>query len=444
MNTEAVSQRAFRLGDLQSWSTPVRASNRRLMSIVGLVLLLVFGIGGVWAATAPLGGAVLASGRVIAQGRNIAVQNLEGGILARILVVEGQAVTKGQLMAEMDTTSVLSQLQRVRIDRAISMIELARWRAERDGTDLDPDFEALGELADHPRIREAFDSQLAEFSSGQQAFSQKLRGIDGQISNEEQDLIYLSTQISQTEKQIALIGNERTNLGKLQEKGLVSNARVLSLDRELSRLEAEKSNVLASIEKSRNNIDALNEEKRHLASERKVQISENLTELQKRLTVHEDQLTRLQDVLRRSDLTAPADGVVLNIPAKSVGAVIQPGQTIAEILPSHASLEMEVQIAPGDIDEIYVDQAVEMVFPSDQTNVRPPLKGQVNYISADAFTSDTGDIRYVARVRLDPEWSGRLILPGMVGEVFFQTKARTLLELLAEPVMRFARRSFHD
>lgn len=444
MNTEAVPQSAFRLGDLQSWSTPIRASNRRLMNIVAFVLLLVFGIGGVWAATAPLGGAVLASGRVIAQGRNIAVQNLEGGILARILVVEGQVVAKGQLMAEMDTTSVLSQLQRVRIDRAISMIELARWRAERDGIELDPNFDALAELADHPRIREAFDSQLAEFFSGQQAFSQKLRGIDGQISNEEQDLIYLSTQISQTETQIALVRNERTNLGKLQEKGLVSNARVLSLDRELSRLEAEKSNVLATIEKSRNNIESLNEEKRHFASERKVQISENLTELQKRLTVHEDQLTRLEDILRRSDLTAPADGVVFNIPAKSVGAVIQPGQTIAEILPSDASLEMEVQIAPGNIDDIHVDQPVEMVFPSDQTNVRPPLKGQVNYISADAFTSETGDIRYIARVSLDPEWNGRVILPGMVGEVFFQTEARTLLELLAEPVMRFARRSFHD
>lgn len=444
MNTNATSESAFHLGDLQSWSTDIRTGNRRLMSVVAVVLALVFGFGGVWAATAPLGGAVVTSGRVIAQGRNIAVQNLEGGILARILAAEGQAVVKGELLAEMDTTSVLSQLQRVRVDRAISMIELARWRSERDGTELDSSIGDLGELGNHARVREAFESQFAEFSSGRQAFAQKLRGIDGQIRNEEQDLIYLQTQISQTETQIKLVGNERGNLGKLQEKGLVSNARVLSLDRELSRLEAERSNVLATIEKSHNNISSLNEEKQQLSSEREVRISEKLTELQKRLTAHEDQVTRLEDILQRSDLTAPVDGVVFNIPAKSVGAVIQPGQTIVEILPSDVSLEMEVQIAPTNIDDMYVDQPVEMVFPSDQEKVRSPLKGKVNYISADAFTSQAGDIRYIARVSLDPDWNGRIILPGMVGEVFFRTEARTLLELLAEPVTRFARRSFED
>lgn len=410
------------------------------------VLFVVFGLGGFWAATAPLGGAVITNGRVVAQGSNIAVQNLEGGILADVLVTEGQAVKQGDVLAEMDTTSVSSQLQRVRVDRTISMIELDRWRSERDGVTSTSREEILGDLVENPRVREAFDSQSAEASSAREAFQQEQRSLDGEIRNEEEDLLYLSSQLEQTLAQLALIGKERTNLGLLQEKGLVANSRILTLDRELSRLEAEKSNVLATQAKSHNNIAALKERKQQLQSERDVSISEKITELQKLLTINEDQVTRLEDILRRSDLVSPVDGTILNIPAKSIGGVIQPGQTIVEILPSDVALEVEAPVAPADINKVFKGQLAEVVFPSDRLNVKPPLAGEVEYVSADALVDVvSGNIRYVTRINLDPEkWDGRTILPGMVAEVFFQTESRTLLELLAEPVTRFARRSFSD
>lgn len=409
------------------------------------VLAVVFGAGGFWAATAPLGGAVITSGRIVAQGSNIAVQNLEGGILADIRVVEGQAVTRGDVLAEMDTTSVSSQLQRVRVDRAISTIELDRWRSERDEGASVPSMKLLGDLAENPRVREAFDSQNAEAASARQAFLQEQRSIDVEIRNEEEDLVYLASQLDQTLAQLALIGKERANLGMLQEKGLVANSRILTLDRELSRLEAEKSNVTATQAKSHNNIASLKERKQQLQAERDVSISEKITELQKRLTINEDQVTRLEDILRRSDLVAPVDGTILNIPAKSIGGVIQPGQTVVEILPSDVALEVEAPVAPADINKVFKGQPAEIVFPSDRINVKPPLDGEVGYVSADALLdAATGNVRYVTRVNLDPDWNGRTILPGMVAEVFFQTESRTLFELLAEPVTRFARRSFSD
>ena len=410
------------------------------------VLVVVFGLGGFWAATAPLGGAVITSGRVVAQGSNIAVQNLEGGILANILVIEGQAVKRGEVLAEMDTTSVSSQLQRVRVDRAISMIELDRWRSERDGVTGVENKDLLGDLAENLRVREAFESQNAEAASAREAFQQEQRSLDGEIRNEEEDLAYLSSQLEQTLAQLSLIRKERTNLGLLQEKGLVANSRILTLDRELSRLEAERSNVLATQAKSHNNIASLKERKQQLQSERDVNISEKITELQKRLTTVEDQVTRLEDILRRSDLVSPVDGTILNIPAKSIGGVIQPGQTIVEILPSDVALEIEAPVAPADINKVFKGQPAEIVFPSDRLNVKPPMTSEVGYVSADALVDVvSGDVRYITRINLDPDdWNGRTILPGMVAEIFFQTEARTLLELLAEPVTRFARRSFSD
>ena len=102
----------FELRSLQSWSEYVPASNKGPMVLAFCIIVSVFGFGGYWAATAPLGGAVITTGRVVAKGNNVAVQNLEGGIISDIFVQEGQAVKRGDTLARMDTTSVSSQLQR--------------------------------------------------------------------------------------------------------------------------------------------------------------------------------------------------------------------------------------------------------------------------------------------------------------------------------------------
>lgn len=109
------------------------------------------------------------------------------------------------------------------------------------------------------------------------------------------------------------------------------------------------------------------------------------------------------------------------------------------------ALEVEAPLSPADINKVFKGQPAEIVFPSDQINVKPPLKGKVEYVSADALLdTTTQQVRYITRVSLAHDWNGRSILPGMMAEVFFQTESKTLLELLAEPVTRFARRAFSD
>lgn len=436
---------AFELRSLQSWSEYVPAGNKGPMTLAFCIIVSVFGFGGYWAATAPLGGAVITTGRVVAKGNNVAVQNLEGGIISDILVQEGQAVKQGDTLARMDTTSVSSQLQRVRIDRDINIIELERWRLEKAGAETPFDIKLSEELVESFRVREALDSQISESTSARQAFNQGLTSIDGQIQNEQEDLIYLASQLDQNKLQRDLVGNERANLGTLQDKGLISNSRILALDREISRLEAERSNINATIAKSYNNIDSLRQNKMQLQSEREVLISENITDLQKRLTTHEDQVTRLEDILRRSDLKSPVDGIVLNVPIKSIGGVVQPGETIVEILPSEVNLQLEAFVSPNDINNVTVGQPAEVVFNSDQDSVKPPLSGEVVYLSADALLDVvSGQTRYVSRVDLESDWNGRNILPGMVAEVYFQTQAKTLVEILSDPIAKFARRTFSD
>jgi epimerase transport system membrane fusion protein len=438
----------LRLESLQNWSDPIPTSRRGPMLVAGLVLLVIFGFGGAWAATARLGGALIAGGRVITEGNNRVVQHLEGGIIQDIRVHEGDTVQRGQVIAQLDETANRSQLDRMHIERALGIIELERWRTERNDAaeTLTIDLKKLEPVADNPRIVEAYESQIAEFKSAREARRQQQLVLDGKIANEQEDLVYLKDQLSAYDAQKALIVKEETDLADLLSKGLTQRARVLSLQREMSRLDAQKSNVQATIQKSGHNIRSLNDEKQRLIAEHAAKTSQQITELQEKLNQTEDVINRLNDRLRRADITAPVDGIVLSMPVKSIGAVVQPGEKIAEILPKDAPLLFEVPILPQDITKIFPDQNVEVIFASDQVNVTPPLKGKVVYISADTMTmpSDTRVAYYVARVQMTGDRHGRNILPGNVAEVFFQTEARTLLQHLADPVTRFALRTYKD
>ncbi|WP_082342795.1 MULTISPECIES: HlyD family type I secretion periplasmic adaptor subunit [unclassified Shinella] len=438
----------LRLEALQSWSDAVPTSRGKPMLVAVLVLVALFGFGGAWAATAKLGGALIASGRVIAEGNNRVVQHLEGGIIEEIRVSEGATVQRGDVIARLDETANRSQRDRTYIERALATIELERWRAERDdatnGFSISPG--KLAPVADNPRVIEAYQSQVAEFKSTRQALQQQFLVLDGKIANEQEDLVYLKDQISALDSQKALIVKEEKDLTELLAKGLTQRARVLSLQRETARLDAQKSNTQAAVQKSHHNIRSFNDEKQRLAAEHAAQTSQKITELQQRLNQTEDVINRLDDRLRRADITAPVDGTVLSMPFKSLGAVVKPGEKIADILPKDASLLFEVPILPQDITKIFIDQDVEIIFPSDQVTVTPPLKGKVAYISADAMAmpSDPKVSYYVARVRMENNRHGRNILPGNVAELFFQTEARTLLQHLADPVTRFALRTYQD
>lgn len=438
----------LRLEALQSWSDSIPTSRRGPMLFAGFVLLVIFGFGGAWAATAKLGGALIASGRVITEGNNRIVQHLEGGIIQDIRVHEGDTVRRGDIIAQMDETANRSQLGRMHIDRALATIELERWRTERN--DSAEDFtiapEKLAPVADNPRVVEAYESQVAEFKSSREARQQQLLVLDGKIANEQEDLIYLKAQVSAYDAQKALIVAEETDLSELLAKGLTQRTRVLSLQREMSRLDAQKSNAEATLQKSHHNIRSLNDEKQRFTAEHAATTSQKITELQQKLNQTEDLINRLDDRLRRADVVAPVDGIVLSMPVKSIGAVVQPGEKIAEILPKDAPLLFEVPIMPQDITKIFTGQDVEVIFPNDQVTVTPPLKGEVAYISADTMTmpADTRVSYYLARVRISGDPHGRNILPGNVAEVFFQTEARTLLQHLADPVTRFALRTYKD
>lgn len=437
----------LKLAGLQNWCDTVPTSRRGLSFAAGAVLLTVFGVGGTWAGTAKLGGALISSGRVFAEGSNRIVQNLEGGIVKTISGREGELVVAGQILTELDETATRSQLDKVLIDKAIATIELARWRAERegrqDGFTVNP--QSLSPVSNHPRVKEALESQIAEFNSSKQAQQQRLLILDGKIANEKADLSYLKDQIEAFNSQKYFLQKEEESYAELLDQKLIRQSQVLALKRQLAQIDAQLSNTLAAIQKSKHNIQSFHDEKQGILSTREELISQKVTETQKRINQSEDLVTRLNDIIRRAKISSPVNGTILSMPFKSIGAVIKPGEEIAEILPSGTRLLMEAPVKPEDITKVFPGQDVDIIFPSDQLNVIPPLKGKVSYISADSFiNSKNGSQYYITHIDLGTERHGRNIIPGNIAEIFFKTEAKTLLQYIAEPVSRFALRTYSE
>lgn len=437
----------LKLDQLSRWSEGVPTGRSHLNILALLVVLSVFGIGGTWAATAKLGGALVTGGRVFAEGKNHVIQHLEGGIIREILVQEGDHVKTGQVLLRLDETANRSQLDRILVERAIWAIELARWRAEKqDDTDsFSVDNESIALVKDHPRVIEALESQIAEFQSAKVSRQQQLLILDGKISNEKEDINYLNKLIDAYLAQKDSLRKEEKSYNELLRQGLARQSQVLSVQRQLTQIDAQIANAQATIQKSIHNIQSFDDQKSGIRSEHFENVNSKITDTQKNLNQSEDYINRLNDILSRSNITSTIDGTIISFPFKSLGAVVKPGDQVAAILPDASTLMIESAIPPKDIGKVFSDQEVEITFPSDHLNAVSPLHGRVRYISADTLkNNESGENYYLVYVSISEDRGGRNVLPGNESEVFFKTEPKTLIQYISEPVTKFALKVYQE
>jgi epimerase transport system membrane fusion protein len=238
-------------------------------------------------------------------------------------------------------------------------------------------------------------------------------------------------------------------LGEVREllaEGFSDKNRLRELERNESRLRGEAAELTASISSTEMQVGETQLE--ILQQEREFQ-NEVVTELSETKTSLRDITERmrgLRDVVTRTIITAPEDGIVNGLQVHTIGGVIRSGTTIAEIIPLGDELIIEVRVAPMDIDRVDVGQDASIRFSSFSSSV-PTIDGRVIHISADAFTDEqTGATYYTARTVVTPEGMAELnnlvLVPGMPAEVFINTGSRTFIQYLMKPISNALARSF--
>lgn len=426
-------------------------SSRRPV-IIGMIALaiLVGGFGG-WSVFTQLAGAIIAPGRIEVEQNRQVVQHPDGGVVAELLVKEGDRVAADQVLVRLDPTQLQSQLAIIEGQLFELMARRGRLDAERDGLAVpvyDP--ELVRVAAVNPDVRSLMDGQTRLMEARGATLSQQVDQLGkrkGQIVSQIQGID--AQQIALTE-QLALIQKELTDQQSLLDRGLAQAARVLALQREQSRLAGQVGELIAQKAQAEGRITEIDIEILRLDSSRREEAISSLRDIQFRELELAEQRRALLEQLSRLDIRSPVSGIVYGMTVFANRAVIQPAEPVLYIVPQDRPLVIMSNVETINVDQVYPGQDVVLRFSALDQRTTPELNGSVTQLSADAFTDErTGASYYRAEIALQPGEVQRLpegttLIPGMPVEAFIRTADSTPLQYLVKPLTDYLAKAFRE
>lgn len=427
-----------------------RADIRRatLFGIAGLAILV--GTVGMWAATAPLAGAVITSGRMVAESNVRRLQHPTGGVISQIHVRDGDHVQAGQVLVRLDDTQTRASLALIDNELLRFLARKARLDAQRDGLNHLDVKDELRQRQAEPVVQEAVAAELALLRSSLGAAQVQRDQLRERITQAHEEIVGLTAQIEARRVQSGIILTELEGVEHLYEKDLVSLARLSALQREASQLDGENGSLTADIARARGRIAEIELQILQIDEDASHEVATEMRDVEGKIADLRERRIAARDQLTYSEMRAPQTGFIHEQTVHTIGGVINPAEPIMLIIPEDGGLVVEARIEPSLIDRVHVGQAATLRFPAFNAAETPDLAGHVIHVSADISTDKhTGMSYYTARLSLAVEeaqrLAGKTLVPGMPVEAFIETGSRTALAYLIKPVRDQLNRSFrHD
>jgi len=412
------------------------------------VFLLVGGLG-TWSAMANISGAVISAGLIEVEGNRQAVQHAEGGTVGEILVTEGQRVVAGDILLRFDATLLRSELAIVESQLFEILARKARLEAERDGA---------GDVEYSPELIEVAANQvdISELMLGQKRlYHARAETLQKQTEQLRERILQIELQIRGTQAQIealsvqrSLIQEELDDQRSLLDRGLTQASRVLSLQREASRLDGELGSLQAQEAQARGQVTETEIEILRLTTTLREEAITTLRDLDSRALELRERRLSMRERLSRLDVRAPASGVIYDRQTNTIGAVARAADVLMYVVPEEQPLVISTRIEPINIDQVQVGQEAALRFSAFDQRTTPEIMGVVTRVSADAFVDETtGAAYYAAQMQPQPgeiEKINQVILPGMPVEAFIRTGERTPLNYLLKPLADYFNRAFRE
>jgi len=425
-----------------------RSLRRNLIAGSTGIALLFGGVGG-WAATTELSSAIIASGILVVDGNAKKVQHPSGGVVAELLVREGQRVEAGDVLVRLDATVTQANLEAVTQSLDQLYARRARLAAERDGA---PVVEVPAEL----RLRLSPREAQAAMASERRLFEDRQVSREGQKARLREQVLQYQQQIAGLEDQqtakveeIDLIEKELGGVRSLYERGVVTLNRVNNLERSAARLRGERGQVVASIAAAHTRISEAQVQLMQIDQAMRAEVAAELRDVEnEQSALREKEITALNE-LKHIEITAPIAGAVHQLAIHTVGGVITSAETLMQIVPQGSELTVEARIAPQDVDQLALGQSATLRLTAFNRNTTPELSGSLTHISADLETDQqTGATFYRAAIAIPKPEIVRLgdlaLIPGMPVETFIRINDRTVISYFAKPLRDHASRAFRN
>lgn len=415
-----------------------------------LALLVLLGGFGYWAAVTQIAGAVVAGGQIEVELNRQIVQHPDGGVVAEILVKEGDSVARDQLLVRLDGTQQRSELSVVEGQLYEILARIGRLEAERDAArDITFDPELLAAAKANPVYADLIDGQQRLFEARATSLARETEQLGKQLEQIASQITGIDAQIAALATQIDLIGQELANQQELLAKGLAQVTRVLALQREQASLEGRKGELIASRAQAGERITEIEISIERLQTKRQEEAITTLRDLGYSQIELSERRRALIERIGRLDIRAPVSGIVYGMQVVALRSVIGPAAPVLYLIPQDRPLIIAMRVSPLNIDLVHVGQEVTLRFTAFDSRTTPELLGEVTQISADAFADERIGQFYRAQVRLKEGEVARLpqglfLVPGMPVEAFIRTGDRTPLEYLVKPLSDYFNRAFRE
>ncbi len=397
-----------------------------------------------WASRGELDIVSVADGQVVPTGKVKHVQHLEGGIIRKINVREGDRVEKGQSLVVLEQLRSGASLEEIQARMDALSIDIIRLKALIQGRETLVFPKALA--GKYPVLikdaRQLFSAHKSSVQSSVDKLSQiveqrrqRIKTIESDLKNKKERLPLLQEQLSLSEE--------------LLKDNLTTRYKHIEIMRKTKQIEGDIENdrsalieAVHALEETRANLN----EVRHSVTEKNV---EALKQAQQEYNEYAIRLKKFEDSLERTVIRSPINGIIKKLYLVTKGGVLKPGEILADIVPSEETLVIEARLPISDIGYVQVGQAAVLQLPTADARKYDKLPARVIRISPDTFTDESQRTFYNVRLESERNYflSGKKeyrLYPGMVLLANIHIGKRTVLDYLVDPFMGTIRFSMQE
>ncbi|HFQ4805124.1 TPA: HlyD family type I secretion periplasmic adaptor subunit [Vibrio vulnificus] len=414
--------------------------------VMGFLSIALFGGGiGYWAATAKLESAAIAYGDLSVSSQRQAIQHLEGGIVERLMIQEGDYVEKGQLLIQLSEQQSLSRLESLKGRFVHAVAKESRLKAEFNNTSEIVWESDLEKMAISNTLLEAQQIQKKIFEARARYFESKLNIVHQTISGAKLELNNLKQTKKIERERLSLIEEEILSNQTLVKQGFSGKSTLL----QLKRLATEVRSTLSQLDRQtltvQKRIDENQSRLEEMALERINEVVVELREAQNEIVSIREEYRVAQDIYKRTGIRAPISGKVVNMKVFTEQGVIRSGETLLELVPDDDSLIVEARVSPQDIDLISPGLDARVRLTALNARIQEPLNGKVLTVSADKLSEQNKEDYYLARIALnDQDAQLHQLTAGMNAEVLILSRPRTPISYLLKPITESFNRAFRE
>jgi HlyD family type I secretion membrane fusion protein len=380
-----------------------------------------------WASLLPIKSASIADGIVVLDLNRKTIQHLEGGIIDQILVKEGQIINQDDILLYLHDIKAKTEQQILKERLWTTQLQKERLKAHKENKEslnLIDFFSEIEELSlqDNEKLQEIASNQLQLFNSKKNKKLGELKVLQKKLQSAE-------TKLKIFKKELGLIKPlvDEENLPILRELDLQKSIAENDEQAEIARLQ--------------------------IANYRNDDLFETLKEIKEsdmEIVALYNQLSASKDILKRSAITSPVSGKIMNIKYHTIGAVVPPGGEIMNIVPQHEEMIIEAKIKPQDIDNVAIGMKSKIQLTAYKGKKVPKINGKVVNVSADIVTNEqTRESYFLARINISKKDLEKLkekieLYPGMPAQVFVITGSRSLISYMFTPISDSVYKAFRE